>query len=285
MRIRLLALGVVTCVVLLAGLLLWDARRPSATPPHVLRGLCEASAVVPWGDGFLIGDNETEDRLHGFGADLEPTRALPLGATVEDVEAIAILPSGLLVVGSQGANRKGRARALRRHVLLVGQDPVEPDLAGCPACVTARDRPPKAGGLAVEGAAWWRGSLWFGLRSPLVDGRALLLRMEGDPSVALEVDEVATVDLGGLGVRDLLPRADALLLLAGPADAGDREPRLFSLAAPGTEPVDLGVPLPPVAEGIAPWGDGLLVVTDGDGEPGTPCRVPATWARVRLPGS
>ncbi|MBN1334660.1 MAG: DUF3616 domain-containing protein [Deltaproteobacteria bacterium] len=281
MRIGLLLLGAVGCGVLLAGLLLWDARPHPR--PTVLPGLCEASAVIPWQDGFLVGDNETEDRLHGFGPTMEPGAPLPLGTQVEDVEAVTLTPFGPLVVGSMGTNRKGRAKPMRRRVVVVGYDPLEPDLSGCPACIRARDLPPKAGGLAVEGAAWWRGTLWFGLRSPLLDGRAILLRMEGDPTVALEVAEVVPVDLGGLGIRDLLVRGDDLFVLAGPTGEGADAPRLFSLSAPGSPPLEVEVVLPGQSEGIAFLGEDLLVVTDGDGEPGSACRVPATWTRVDLP--
>jgi hypothetical protein len=84
-------------------------------------------------------------------------------------------------------------------------------------------------------------------------------------------------------VRDLLPHGSGLLVLAGPLDGRDTGYRLLSLAAPGALPADLGIPLPDRAEGVAVWGSDLLVVTDGDGEPGTTCIAPANWIRVPLP--
>lgn len=258
-----------------------EAPPPGDLPSRILDGFCEASTLAPWGDGVVVGDNETEDRLFAFDADFRPRGTLPLAAPVEDVEALAVLPQGLLVVASQGANRKGRPRPLREQVLLLGAHPIRPDLSGCAPCEAARPLPPKEGGLSVEGAAAWRGALWLGLRSPLVDGRALLLRMVGDPAVALAVAEVTQVDLGGQGVRELVPDGEALLVLAGPPDRDPGGHSLYRLDAPGGTAVRLPVDLPPSAEGVLPVARGRYrYVTDGDGQPGKPCVVPATWGEA-----
>jgi hypothetical protein len=251
----------------------------------VLAGLCEASAIVPWGGGYLVGDNETEGALHRFGPDLAATGPLPLGAVVEDIEALAVLPDGgLLVVGSQGANKNGKRKPNREQVLVLGAAPVTPDLSGCPECGPARALPPKEGGLSIEGAAYWGAHLWLGVRSPLRDGKALLLRMEGDPRVALSVAEVVPVDLGGLGVRDLVPDGVGMLVLAGPTGGGDGAHRLYRLDVPTAPPKLVRDGLPSSAEGLLVEPGGLLVVTDGDGKPGAPCAAPATWARLATGG-
>jgi hypothetical protein len=250
----------------------------------VIDGLCEASALLPWEGGFLVADNEAEEHLLVLDASMRPKAPLELGVRVEDVEALARLPEGLLVVGSQGANREGKARPERERVLLLGSPPIRPDLSNCAPCEAARSFPPKEGGLSVEGAAWWAGSLWFGLRSPLVDAQALLLRMEGDPAAELRVSETLRLDLRGRGIRDLAPDGEALLVLAGPSDRGDAPHALYRLAAPGARPVALPVALPPSTEGIARLDAARLVyVTDGDGEPGRPCARPARWGEVPLP--
>jgi len=249
----------------------------------ILPGLCEASTMVPWRGGYLIGDNETEGHLFAFYASLAHGEPLPLGVMVEDIEALATMPQGLLVVASQGANKKGKQRPLREQVLLLGASPVRPDLTLCELCEERRPLPPKEGGLSTEGAAWWRGALWFGLRSPLVDGRAILLRMEGDPSVELRAVEMVTVDLEGQGVRELVPEGDALLILAGPSGKATGRHPLFRLEAPTSVAEPLALDLPSSAEGFVKLDDGrVLYVTDGDGEPGEPCRVPATWGTVEF---
>lgn len=247
-------------------------------------GFCEASSIVPWRGGFLVADNETDDRLYAFSAKLAPLPPLVLAAPLEDIEALALTPDGLLVVASQSGTKRGKRRPAREQVLLEGHAPITPDLSGCAPCEAARGLAPKAGGLSVEGAASWAGSLWLGLRSPLVGGKALLLRMQGDPAASLAVAQLLAIDLGGLGVRDLMPSGAELLVLAGPADDSPTPHRLYRLATPGATPVRLATTLESGTEGLAPGpGGGLLVVADGSGSPGRPCRSPATWRAIPGP--
>jgi hypothetical protein len=258
----------------------------------VFEGFCEASALVAWEGGFLVGDNETEDRLFSFSSALEPKPPLVLGAVVKDIEALAVTPSGLLVVGSQSADKKGHLEKRRGLALLVGPGgaadaalPIHPDFEQCPVCEAARGRAPKEGGLSVEGAAMGWGALWFGLRSPLSGGHALILRMAGDPSRGLRVEETVELSIGGLGIRDLLPWDGGLLVLAGPSGRGPGSHRLFRLRSRDEAPEDLGVELPRSSEGVAVVAsDTVLVVTDGDGKPGSTCAEPATWEQVVVPG-
>ncbi len=261
--------------------------RGEATPrAGTFAGFCEASTIVPWRGGFLVGDNEDEERLYSFSAAMEPRPALELSDRIEDIEALAVLPEGLLVVGSQSTNRRGERRPQRERVLLLGHGPIVPDLSGCAPCQAARSLPPKRGGLSVEGAARWAGSLWLGLRSPLVEGEALLLRLRGDPASSLSVAQVVRIDLEGFGVRELIPQGTDLLVLAGPAGSADAAHRLYRLRAPGAPPSRLPVELPPATEGLAPTtpeGD-FIGVTDGDGQPGRSCDRPATWLRLTVRG-
>jgi hypothetical protein len=248
-------------------------------------GFCEASSVVPWRGGFLVADNETDDRLYAFSAAMAPLPPLVLAPPLEDIEALALTPAGLLAVASQSRTKHGKRRPAREQVLLEGHAPITPDLSGCGPCAAARRLPPKEGGLSVEGAATWGGALWLGLRSPLgAGGKAILLRMAGEPSSSLSVAEVVEVDLGGLGVRDLMPSGSELLLLAGPADDASVPHRLYRLASPGATPVRLASTLENGTEGLAPApGGGLLVVTDGSGAPGRRCREAATWRVIPDP--
>jgi hypothetical protein len=250
-------------------------------------GFCEASSVVPWRGGFLVADNESDDRLYAFSAKMMPQAPLDLGAQIEDVEALALTPAGLLVVASQSRTKRGERRPAREKVVLEGHAPITPDLSGCAPCEAARGLPPKEGGLSVEGATWWAGALWLGLRSPLGEGgRALLLRMDGDPAASLTVAQVLPIDLGGLGVRDLMPSGQELLVLAGPAGDSPVPHRLYRLASPGAAPVRLAATLENGTEGLSPApapGGGLLVVTDGSGSPGRRCREPATWRVIPAP--
>ena len=254
----------------------------AAPGAQALSGLCEASAVVPWEGGWLVGDNETEDRLHRFQLDWTPSAPVQLTPEIEDIEALAPLPQGLLVVGSQSRNKDGEARPAREQVMLLGHGPVRPDLSGCAPCEAARGRPPKQGGLSVEGAAWWQGALWLGVRSPLVDGQALLLELAGDPTAALTVARVLPVDLGGGGVRDLVVQGEQLWILGGPADATPIHHGLYRLDSPTATAARIQ-DLPDRSEGLAVGPQGAVVVTDGDGQPGSRCKLPSEVYGITLP--
>lgn len=252
-------------------------------PTGVLAGLCEASAIVRTGDGYLVGDNETEDRLHAFTRAFQPMASWSLSSPVEDIEALALGNDGLLVVGSQGASKKGKRKPDRELVLLDGHPPVRPDLSACAECEAARPLPPKEGGLSVEGAAFWAGRLWFGVRSPAPRGKALLLGMDGTPTTELRTSERVELDLDGFGVRDLTTHEGALLVLAGPVDGRGGPHRVWVLDRPEGTPTVLPIELPSGAEGIVIEEGALVVVTDGDGQPGKPCKEPARWVRMPMP--
>jgi hypothetical protein len=88
--------------------------------------------------------------------------------------------------------------------------------------------PGKDNGLDIEGLAVVDGSVFLGLRGPVLRGWAVVLRLEVDPALGEEgelrvrpaPDGAAYrryfLPLGGLGVRDLLVQDRDLLVLAGP---------------------------------------------------------------------
>jgi hypothetical protein len=269
------------------------ASSPPLAPPTApgegafatIPGLCEASAIVgaPEG-GWWVGDNETSDQLYAFGGDFSPRPPVRLEDRLDDVEALAETPGGVIAVGSQSRNKKGEVKPRRRRAAVVGRPSVALELRGCAPCLAAMEAAPGAGGLDVEGAAWWGGRIWLGLRAPLVAGKALLVALGEDLVAAPVPSAPVEVDLGGDGIRDLLPWQGGLLVLSGPDVDVARPHRLWWLATPGALPVALPVKLPPSAEGMARLTDSsLIVVTDGDGKPGDPCGAPATWGIVRVP--
>jgi hypothetical protein len=91
--------------------------------------------------------------------------------------------------------------------------------------------PSKDNGLDVEGLAVHGDSLYVGLRGPVLRGWACVLEVlpvadQRDPArlrIGAFGDETRyrkhLLDLGGLGVRDLCPDGDDLLVLAGPSMA------------------------------------------------------------------
>ena len=268
-----------------------DAPSPAAPSPvapspdapstgGVLATSCEASTIVPWNGGWLVGDNEDKRQLYAYDLDFTPRGPVSLPAEVDDIEALALAGAGYWVVGSHSTNKDGEARPLRERLLAPDGTLTPLALAACPACVAAQGRAPNAGGFNIEGAAVWDGALWLGLRAPLApDGRAQLLRLDA----AGAVTEVAPLDLGGLGVRELVPDGDGLLVVAGPTADADTAHALYRVAADRTV-TKLGA-LPPSTEGVAldPTDPARLVyVTDGDGKPGK-CTAPARWGRIARP--
>ncbi|MDX2264464.1 MAG: DUF3616 domain-containing protein [Hyphomicrobiales bacterium] len=77
--------------------------------------------------------------------------------------------------------------------------------------------------LDIEGFAVKGRYALVGLRRPLIEGRAVIIRIElkiGDELAIKEQDwgwaPMKTLDLGGLGVRDLLAAGEDALIIAGP---------------------------------------------------------------------
>lgn len=85
-----------------------------------------------------------------------------------------------------------------------------------------RRSPDKAKGLNIEGLAAWGRRLYFGFRSPVIDGEALLLSVRAAALFTSGADldaKTIRVPLGrGAGIRDLAMLPDGrLLILSGPA--------------------------------------------------------------------
>ena len=149
------------------------------------------------------------------------------------------------------------------------------------------------GAVGIPGVSG-RDAVWLGLRSPLVAGRAVLLRLVGNgEGRELAFDGVATIDLSGWGIRDLAFSNGWVLGIAGPlADAGGGF-RLWRTSAEnladgneiGAEGVEvIRTDLLAGSEGLAPAGPEALVVVDGDrpSAKGGDCGVPAGKAWIPL---
>jgi hypothetical protein len=150
-------------------------------------------------------------------------------------------------------------------------------------------RPARCETLNIEGAIGVESRqgdrLWLGLRSPLVERKAALLRL-ADPTLTLRFDAVSLVDLGGLGIRALARSNGQLYGIAGDSiDTGRSQLWMGDLPSPGVRlPVKTLHALPAGAEGLAmsPTGDRALVVIDGEalGDDPTRCATPAMQIEV-----
>lgn len=278
-RWSLLACGVMVSLAAVVAVRALAGAAPSPVE-GVLAGLCEASTIVPWNDGYLVGDNETSDRLFAFGPDLAPRGTVPVPDPVEDIESIARAGDRVWVVGSQSATKKGKRRLERERLAILGEPPHGLDLSICAACEAARGRAPNDGGLNIEGTVLLDGRPWVGLRGPIVDGKALLLRLT---TTGTKADRMLAIDLGGLAIRELSPWRGGILVVAGPVADDPIPHRLYWLRAPDATPLLLPVELPPSTEGIAVDDGGMaVIVTDGSGKAGSICEAPSTWKRIRL---
>ena len=70
--------------------------------------------------------------------------------------------------------------------------------------------------MDIEGIAVHDGWLYAGFRGPLDRSNALVMKFRFE--IPVKTAELLTVDLGGLGIRDLTRVADGFLVLAGPMD-------------------------------------------------------------------
>lgn len=119
--------------------------------------------------------------------------------------------------------------------------------------------------LNVEGAVTVAGEIgpprtWLGLRAPTVGGKAILLRLApfAGGKKRVTFDGIATIDLGGKGIRELTVSDGALWGIAGTALDSDTEPsRLWKVdqsvlrngaSITGVEFVNDA--LPPTSEGL-----------------------------------
>jgi hypothetical protein len=193
-------------------------------------GPFEASGVahVPGTDGVLfVDDGRNEEvfwmRLGADGAQAGPVRPVSLGVSVIDQEGMTFDGTHFYVVGSQSKSRGGELAGLVRFRFdAAGQraegaeavSGLKPFLAANVAELRGMERRKyKDGGINVEGLAWDSANrrLLLGLRSPVVDGHALVVPLRlRDPRGAfaaanLEVEGGRAIRLpfGGAGVRSI----------------------------------------------------------------------------------
>ncbi len=129
--------------------------------------------------------------------------------------------------------------------------------------------------------------VWVGLRSPLVHDKAVLLRLAASPSSPSPItfDGMATIDLGGKGVRELTTRDGWLWGIAGTTGDGSEPSRLWRVKEElvrDNARIDgvrfVNDSLPSSAEGliIDAFSNRALIVIDGDrGDDANKCEVEA----------
>ncbi len=207
-------------------------------------GTFEASGVahVPGTDGVLFVDDGRTDEVFwmrlGEGRRQEGAiKPVRLGASVIDLEGITTDGTHFYVVGSQSKSKGGDLAGLVRFRFDARGERVEgvETISGLKRFLAENvaelrgmaERKYKDGGINVEGAAWDQknGRLLLGLRSPVVDGHALVVPMRlrdtrgAFTSGNLEVEGAKAIrlPLGGAGVRSIEydERAQAFRVITG----------------------------------------------------------------------
>jgi hypothetical protein len=138
--------------------------------------------------------------------------------------------------------------------------------------------PKHEGALNIESIAADGGKLWIGFRNPQSKAKEALLVPLLNPTeiiregVRAKLGDPLLLDLGGLGVRDMVAWNDGFLIIAGDFidrfAPGAKPSRVFSWKS-GTEPKDIGVDfgdLNPEAIMIMHEGDtARILITSDDG--------------------
>ena len=227
----------------------------AARPATVYDGPCDASAAAALdADHFVVGDDE-HNVLHIYRkGQAQPVGRVDLSAFLAtargeeaDIEGAAVIGARIYWITSHARDAKGRVRPSRHRFfatdVIPGNPPtVQPagqiytrllnallaaDTLAPYRLATAAQRAAEApGGLNIEGlAATPEGTLLIGLRSPLRQGRALLVPLL-NPGDLIEGGSArfgapVEVDLDQRGIRSIERVGSSYVIAAGPtADTG-----------------------------------------------------------------
>ena len=230
-----------------------------AEPVRTYFGLCDASAAVALNaDYFAVADDEDNViRVYHRRVGSMPVHSLDLSRFLQvdpkspeaDLEGAARLGPLVFWITSHGRNVKGKECPSRQRLFattgavsngVVQLDPVaQPytrllqDLLADPRLrrfnlATAAKLPPKTfGALNIEGlVATPEGHLWIGFRSPVPEGKALIVPLlnpigviAGEPA---RLGDPMLVGLVGKGIRSITYWREKYLIIAGSRDGSEQ---------------------------------------------------------------
>lgn len=236
----------------------WSCGNASRSKEGVLEGMTpfvggkfDASGVaeVSGTDGILFVDNGREGqvfwlRLDQKGKQVGSINGLNLGINIEDLEGITTDGTSFYVVSSQSRPKAIATEGLVRFKFDQRSHSIKDaeSISGLKAFLVANvaelrdgaDRTGKDGGLNIEGLAWdpRDGRLLLGLRSPIVDGHALVVPLRlRDRRGAFSLDNLEVenskairLPLGGVGIRAIEydGRAKVFRIISGAAENQDQ---------------------------------------------------------------
>jgi len=244
-------------------------------------GLCDASAGVAISDrAFVVADDETNIlRIYNVAGGQTPVQELDLDKSLDvdpkepevDIEGAARIGDVVYWISSHARNKNGKFRESRHRFFatrvtgrgaearleVAGRVVMDlqrailtlPEAREHQFSKAATLAPKEFGAFNIEGlAAGPGGSLWIGLRNPVPKGRAMLLRLLNPAEMVFKGEAPrfgpsAHLDLGGLGVRDLLADGERLLIVAGAHDGGGKS-KLYAWDGGPGQPAQLQTQLP-----------------------------------------
>jgi len=238
-------------------------------------GMASASAAVAVGTNYFFAASDEDNRLRLYSitnatpvldVDVTPWLRLSGGHGEVDLEGAATLGELTFWLGSHGRAKDGRIRRDRERlfatrIITNGNSPqirvagqpytrLLDDLVTAPQLAKFRlaealDRAPENGGINLEGlAAGPGGNLVIGFRSPVPEGKALLVTLKNPQEIiegrSAELGESLLLDLGGLGIRDLAWSGREWFCIAGRSSGGGTA-KLYRWE-PGVQPVRVDHP-------------------------------------------
>jgi hypothetical protein len=221
---------------------------PGAGTPFT-DGVYEASGVTqaPNSEGvYFVVDNKPSEifwlPLDTNGKQAGAIKPIDFGASIADPEGVTYSGSFFYVIGSNSHAEAGERNALARFAFdsatqtIQGQTDVMANLRdflveNVPELKTVANLEGNLGGVNIEGIAWdpIHDRLYLGLRSPIVNGKALVVPIKlKDPRGAFSTQNLTVpespihLSLNGLGIRDIQydNRLGVFLIVAGPSGSG-----------------------------------------------------------------
>lgn len=221
-------------------------------PTWIHSGMANASTAIRVGTNqFLTGcDEDNIVKLYRAGVSGGPIAEFDLSRWLEmrghpaeaDIEGAARIDDTIYWIGSHSRARDGRSRPNRERILatrlvegtngvtlekvghpcthLLGALLRAPQLTRFHLTDAALKAPEEEGGLNIEGLAATRdGGLLIGFRSPLVNGKALIVPLKNPGTIMTgarpELGDPVLLDLDGLGIRDIVFTGLEYFIVAG----------------------------------------------------------------------